>query len=340
MRNHGYARKRLSRTKIILLAIGVVLVYAGILLGVHFIGSQLESEEAPETVGSLKGRFEDNDLTLQVGSRTWMYRKQDLTNLLLIGVDWDDIDSESSGQYAGQADYLLLISIDRKNRAVNTLQIDRDTLTEIRIYGPFGDYTGLRRTQISLSHAYGITAKENCENTVWAVSHLLGDIPINGYLAMDMSSIAVLNDTLGGVTVTLEDDFTAVDSSMTKGSTITLHGQQAETYVRSRMLVGDGTNSARMRRQSNFIKLAESLMVEKMNDDLNFVGELFDALADHITTNIDRGWLINKAYECQPYDRPDTRNLAGSHAYGDDGFTEFTPDTDALNDTLTSLFFK
>ena len=213
-------------------------------------------------------------------------------------------------------------------------------MTDIRVYGPFGDYTGVRETQICLSHAYGATAEENCENTVWAVGRLLGNIPIDGYMALDMSGITALNDALGGVTVTLEEDFSSLDPQMVKGATITLRGKQAETFVRGRTGVGDGTNASRMQRQRTFIRSAEELLVQRMNEDMGYAGTLYDALAGHMTTNIERGWLINRAYECRDYRRPETKTLAGGHCIGADGFMEFHADKDALNALLTEMCFE
>lgn len=340
-KNHRHRRRRLSGAAIAVALVCAALAYAGVLLGIRTVGSRLERSDAPEPVGSLDGRFASDELTLRYADRTWTYRKRELTNLLLIGVDWAEMDSPAaSGRYAGQADFLLLLTFDKKNRTISTLQIDRDTMTDIRVYSPFGEYTGIRETQICLSHAYGATAAENCENTVWAASRLLGNIPVDGYLALDMSAITALNDALGGVTVTLEEDFSALDPQMVRGATIALQGKQAETFVRGRTGVGDGTNAARMKRQKAFMQKAGDLIAEGLERDSGFAGTLLDALSGHMTMNVTRGWLINKAYESSGYRRTETRTLAGTHALGADGFTEFRADTDALNDLLTASFFE
>ena len=338
--NHRHQHKRLSGTAIVIVLVCSALLYAGLLLGVQTIGNRLERRDAVESIGSLEGRFTSDALTMQYGGRTWTYRERELTNLLLIGVDWEKSENTVSGHYAGQADFLFLITIDRENKIVSTLQLDRDTMADIRVYGPLGDYTGIQKMQICLSHAYGKSDAQNCENTVWAVSRLLGGIPIDGYITLDISGITALNDALGGVTVTLEEDFSALDPEMTKGATLTLHGMQAETFVRSRMDVGDGTNASRMQRQRTFIRSAEELLVQRMNEDMNYAGTLYDTLAGHMTTNIERGWLINKAYECRDYRRPETKMLAGGHCIGTDGFMEFHADEDALNALLTEMLFE
>ena len=81
-------------------------------------------------------------------------------------------------------------------------------------------------------------------------------------------------------------------------------------------------------------------VVEGMNQDLDFVGTLFDSLSTYMTTDINRGWLINKAYDSRAYQRLDARIIAGSHRTGEDGFTEFWVDEDALNNLLTSIYFE
>ena len=172
--NHRHRRKRLSGTAIAAVLVCTALLYTGLLLGVQTIGNRLEQRDAVESIGSLEGRFTSEALTMQYGGRTWTYRERELTNLLLIGVDWEESENTVSGRYAGQADFLLLITIDRENKIVSTLQLDRDTMADIRVYGPLGDYTGIQKMQICLSHAYGKSDTQNCENTVWAVSRLLG----------------------------------------------------------------------------------------------------------------------------------------------------------------------
>ncbi len=380
MLNYGsHRRKRPSKSRIIALSAGAVVLYAGVLFGVRTIGNRLEQRDAAETVGSLDGRFTSAAPTMQYDGRTWTYRTHDLTNLLLIGVDWEEetedsdaaentesaetaeavgaeeaaetaeaagaaeaeeIEAADAGRYAGQADCLLLISIDQRNRTVSTLQLDRDTMTDIRIYGPFGDYTGLQEEQICLSHAYGTGEKENCDNTVWAVRHFLGGLPIDGYLSLDMSSIALINDALGGVTVTLEEDFSSFDPQMTAGSTLTLQGEQAEYYVRGRMGVGDGTNESRMERQRTFIRAAEELLMQRVNEDMDYVGTLYDALDGHMTTNLERSRLMEQCYACRDYERPDTVTPEGSHCIGTDGFVEFHADEQALSALLAESFYE
>ena len=336
---YRHKKKRLSTTAIISILILTVLVYAGILLGVKLVGSRLETSDTQETVGSLEGRFSStNRPTKEIGGKTLTYR--DLTNILLIGTDWDEDEPDNYRHYAGQSDFLLLLTIDKKNKTVSALHLDRDTVADVRTYGPFGDYTGAIQTQLCMAYSYGGTKEKNCENAVWSVSRLLGGLKIDGYVTMDMKSIALFNDALGGVTVTLEDDMSARDPAMVKGATVTLHGDMAEYFVRARKGVGDGLNTSRMRRQRQFMEAAEQLLLSGMREDMSFAGRVYDAMAGHIGTDLGRGWLINKAYECSSYSFSEIRTPVGEHLIGEEGYMEFHPDGEALESLITTLFYE
>ena len=121
-----------------------------------------------------------------------------------------------------------LIVIDSKNKTVRQLKIDRDTMAEVTVLGMLGNPVGTTQMQISLAHGFGDGKEESCGYARDAVSRLLQGENIDFYLAMSLDGISVLNDLAGGVTVTLEDDFSAIDPAMTKGTTLTLQGEQAD----------------------------------------------------------------------------------------------------------------
>lgn len=342
MRHHSRHRKKHSRRRTLIIGVMLLVLYVLILLAIHIVGNKLEHKNIPaEPVGSLAGRFEEDVLTYHYMNETWKYRKNDITNILMIGIDWAEIDQEQkSFRYKGQADFLQLVSIDKGRKSISTIHIDRDTLTPIQIYGPFGDYAGARETQVCLSHAYGSTEQQACENVVWAVSRLLGGIPIKGYIVMDIGGIAAVTDALGGVTVTLEDDFTHLDPAMVQGETLTLDGKQAERYVRSRLGVGAGTNVSRMQRQKSFAEAANLRMVDGMKSDMNYIGSVLDKISGHISTNLSRGFLINTAYSSRDYERTGIHSIFGIHEMDEVGFMGFTPDQDSLGELMTSFFFE
>ena len=290
--------------------------------------------------GDLTGRFEEPK-TLEKDGETYQYRRG-LTTILLMGIATRlGYDDERVGyRNGGQADFLRLLVIDPTADTLTQIGIDRDTMTPITILGVLGDRSGVRTAQVSLSHGFGDGGAQSCEFTVDAVSNLLLGTQIDFYIALDLDGISVLNDLVGGVEVTLEDDFSALDPTMTKGTTLTLHGDQAEYYVRSRMNIGIGTNEARMARQESYIAALSALTDERVHGNKDFVGELYDALEPYLTTNMTRGRLINEAWAARDHARGETVSLAGTHQVGSDGFMQFYIDETALEQTVLSQFYE
>lgn len=325
----------MTRERALVMTLLLVVLFAAALLGVRFLGEWLEPEPM-DVRGSLEGRFEPT-LMLEHNGQTYAHQELNYTTLLFIGVDKSSLGS-SNVRGGGQADFLLLMTIDRENKEVDLLQLDRDTITAVQVYGVFGNPAGSRDMQICLSYAFGTDPQKGCANTVRAVSDFLGGIPIDGYVALDLDGMSILNDALGGVTVTLTEDFSDLDPAMKAGETIRLQGKQAEYFLRTRKTVGDGTNAQRMNRQEVFIRNAATLLNERMSADANFVGTLMNLLRDHLVTGCDDVWLINQAYTALKYTRTEPARIAGEHCIGSDGFVEFHPDRDALMDYIVSTF--
>lgn len=316
----------------LLVAILFVLLYQG--------GRWLERRsEKPETRGDHTQRYA-YDNTIELDGVTYRQRK-DVTTILLMGIDTESENSAVRGyRNGGQADFLRLLVIDNTNESITQIQIDRDTMTPITVLGVLGNKSGVRTAQICLSHGFGDGRNQSCELTVEAVSNLLFGVPIDFYVAMNLDGISALNDMMGGVTVALEDDFSSLDPSMTQGTTLTLMGDQAEIYVRSRRTIGIGTNEARMARQDLYVTQLASLLYERIGEDKEFAGVLYDDLSPFLTTNLSRGRLINEAWAARDYERTVTVRPDGIYEVGADGFMQFYVDEAALQQIVVGLFYK
>ncbi len=317
----------------------LAVVLSAVLLAALYQGGRwLEGQSAkPETRGDHRQRHA-YDTLLEYEGESYCLRRN-LTTLLVMGIDRPS-DVESTGfRNGGQADFLRLIVIDHSNRRITQLAIDRDTMTPITILGVLGNRSRMRTAQISLSHGFGDGQAQSSQLTLEAVSNLLFHTPIDCYIAMNLDGISVLNDLVGGVTVTLKDDFSALDPAMTPGTTLTLKGEQAEIYVRSRMNIG-GTNEARMARQEEYLSQLVQRMDERQRNDREFVGALYDALDAYLVTNLSRGQMINEAWNAAEYERSALIQLKGTHQVGTDGFMQFHADEAFLQRTVVELFYE
>lgn len=322
------------RLKLILILIVAVLLVVAFFFALEWLVSRNAS---PETRGDHTQRYTFEDL-ITVGGQT--YRPRDLCTILLMGIDRKSDATASGFRNGGQADFLQLIIIDQAERKIHRLQIDRDTMTPITVLGVLGKKAGMRTAQISLSHGFGDGKAQSCEFTVEAVSNLLFGFPIDFYIAINMDGISVLNDLLGGVTVTLEDDFSALDPQMVAGATLTLMGKQAEYYVRGRMSIGVGTNEARMARQEKYIASLTDQLGSRISHSKDFIGEVYDEMGPYLLTNMSKGRLINEVWNAREYDRTPLIKPTGEHSIGADGFMQFHVNETELQQIIMSLQYK
>lgn len=93
---------------------------------------------------------------------------------------------------------------------------------------------GTRVMQIALSRAYGDGADLACLLASDAVTDLLGGLPVNGYASLNYGVLGILNDAVGGVTVTLDEDMTISGKEYKSGDAVTLEGDMTADYIRSR----------------------------------------------------------------------------------------------------------
>lgn len=327
-------RRRTAAQFGVLLGVLIVVLVVGYSVGRRLEARNVreERQEMSENFGLLPTRVFDG--------KTYL-RRPEVSTVLLLGVD-QHLDDENAGyRHGGQADFLMLLALDHKNRTIRQLQIDRDAMTDVTVVDIMGVPSGTRFLQICLAHAFGRNSEECCKNTVAAVQTLLDGEQIDLYMAAKLDSIAALNQALGGIRVTLPEDYSSLDPVMVKGATLTLTDKQAEILVRARRTIGDGSNAARMLRQRSFLSAAAAQLREKLAKDSEFAGTMFDAL-DAIAsyTNIQRGQMINEMNRAYNYDIQPVEQLAGEYRIGSDGFMEFHADKDAVSAWLIKALYE
>lgn len=263
--------------------------------------------------------------------------RKDLETILVMGLDKNER-SEMLEGYVNktQSDFLLLLVIDRENRSINSLQINRDIMTEITRLGVFGGSAGKYTAQIALAHAYGSGGSDSALNAVKAVSNFLGGVKIDHYMTFTMDSVALVNDMVGGVTVFIEDDFSEMDPSLVQGQEITLKGEQALHFVRGRSNVADGTNLNRMARQRQYMMgLYEKIMAAAAQDEA-FPEKLVKKLADAFDTDLSvyqLDSLFDTLLECK---MGEILTIEGENVRGE--FMEFYADPDSVARAVQTLF--
>lgn len=145
----------------------------------------------------------------------------DVVNVLVCGIDYEE------GRTHALTDMIMYVNFDVKNNKVNMLQIPRDT------------YVGGKSANGKIN---GVAAAEgeNGNLNISALGTLIKDmfqLPIDGYITIDMDSMKELVNYLGGVEVYVPRDMEYNGSKLTQGYQ-KLDGDAAEFFVRNRH--GDG----------------------------------------------------------------------------------------------------
>lgn len=265
--------------------------------------------------------------------------KDDIQTILVLGLDkFESADAESYNNDK-QADFLMLLVVDHKNSSCTALHINRDTMAEMNILGVAGDKVGTVEKQIALAHTYGNGKEVSCRNVADAVSKLLMNIQIDHYVSVTMDAVSVYNDYIGGVEVTVLDDFTGIDDTLVKGETVNLFGEHALNYVRTRYGLEDSTNERRMERQRQYLEALYGKTLACMNSDEDFIVNAGVKLSDYIVSDYSGNGLQYLAEKIAGYQFVEICELEGINIRGEEHM-EFYPDEDSIEETVVKLFYE
>ncbi len=273
------------------------------------------------------------------------YRYNDsIINLLLIGVDspGTPVKSETcGGDY--QADVIVIAALDTAGSKVTLIAVSRDTMCNIEVLDSDGTSLGFSTSQLALSYSNGDGSKLSCELCRDAVSDLFFGLQFHGYAAFYLDGIADLNDALGGVTVTVLDDYPFTKTSscwnMYPGAEVTLTGTQAQSYIRSRLDTVDG-NALRMQRQKQYMLSMISTAKQLVKQDPTSVFSLYGAVSDYIVTDLNIGSLAYLATSAAAMDfSGEILSVEGTSILGSGNHMELTADPDALSELILDVFY-
>jgi len=219
--------------------------------------------------------------------------------LLCMGVDRSGaMDEEKEPGSAGQADGLFLIAQDEVRNTLKILMIPRDTMTEITFRSADGNRQWQDITQLTVAFAYGNGKEGSCLNVVGAVEGLLGGFEIDHYIAADTNIISMLNDAVGGVTVTIPTKGMEVrDPAFVQGSRVTLLGSQAEAFVRFRDTGRDYSALDRMDQQQEYITQFFQAVKGRSRENSQIVPQLFELVQDYMVTDMGKEAYLKTAMD-------------------------------------------
>ncbi|MCC2164867.1 LCP family protein [Brotaphodocola catenula] len=280
------------------------------------------STDASGTPGSDPGsaNFEEAEMgdylvDLSQDMVTWngkTYRRNTyIHTILCLGIDrTDDMVGTREPGEAGQSDGIYLIAQDTVRNQIKILMIPRDTMTRIVITDKNNQELGTRVDHLNIAYGYGDGEKLSCDLAKRAVTNLLQGIPIDRYMAVDIVVLSKLNDAVGGVTVTIPTDgMEKRDPAFVKGTQVTLHGDQAEAFIRYRDIERDNSALFRMNQHKEYMEQFFKAVKQKSKEDSQIVTNMFDMIQDYMQTDMPKNEYMKIAID-----------VLGSGNLGDDNF--------------------
>lgn len=307
----------------------LVCVTAG--AGVFWMLQQQKESSSLPTASALEDSSENMDTVVYNGI-TYTYNDR-LNNVLFLGIDKeaDSVEGETVGRN-GQADCILLMIMDPDTRETKLLQISRDTMTDIDIYGITGSYLTTEHRQLALQYAFGESDARSCWLMKQAVSELLYSVPVSSAIALSVDGIGEITEAMGGVELTVPKDYTSVDPSFAQGAVLNLQGDMAEKYVRYRDITVTGSNNDRMERQDQFIQAMVKQMQKLSGTEFQ---RILDTADPYLTTDLSAGEFQDfRSYTISE----EIERVPGTAAPGPE-HEEFTVDDQQLYELILELFY-
>lgn len=332
-----YKGKKNKNTINVLLAVAILLVTLIILF---FLIQAKINEEVIENAGTAPHADLSDRFITYKGERYPI--KHNLSTVLLIGFDSfnDDLNRHVEGANRNRdlSDFLVVLLIDHNEKTITPLQLNRDTICEVPWLDERGAVGGYHTEHLAFAHTYGSGGEDSAENTVRTVRKLIFNAPIKEYVAFTMDAVPLMNDLVGGVTLTLTEDLTALDERYTEGTKITLLGEASLRYVRYRDMSG-GSNWYRMKRHQQYLHafIEATRTAAQSNPDLAM--DAFKLISPYLVTNMSVNNISAFVENLCEYTVCETLTPGGRAVPGEE-FYEFHVDEDSLWNCVYQAYCK
>ncbi len=272
-----------------------------------------------------------------------IYRyNEEILTFLFLGIDeMGEVRDAQNGIDGGQSDALFLLVLNPRTKEASVIGINRDTMTEIEVYAKSGIGLGTAVAQLCLQHGYGDGREQSCERSVAAVSKLFYNLPIHGYCSINMGAIPLLNDAVGGVTLTVMEDIINSQGRLKEGETVHLEGMDAYYYLHNRDTGSFNSAGRRLERQKQYLVAYVSAAKEKMKQDITLPVTLYSTLGKYMVTDVTVDEVSYLATQALGYDFNTDRiySLAGQTVEGEK-YEEFYVDEAALYELILEVFYE
>lgn len=336
-KTHNRLKRRL---KIAAIVVAVIAVLAGGAIGIVWAlmgqggAAMREAAQAEDLAVAEDASTEDEGQTVTYNGQTYRYN-ENIVSIVVIGTDlgW----STTAEGNAGQADAIMVVALDTETGSMRAIGIPRETMVDVDEHVGSA-FIGQDKMQLSLAYNFGDGYATSSENVVRAVSRILYNMPMTYYFTIQMDGVAVLNDAVGGVTVTPLASIPG--TRIQEGVPITLLGSNAQRYVQYRDTSYLESSSDRQARQTQYLQAFFSQALATAQGNPLSLVELYRAVQQYSTTNLGIGEFTFLASEVvhSGLSNLTVTTLQGTQQKGPQ-FVEFYPDEANVYQTVLDTFY-
>lgn len=339
---HHHRKSRHQRKKQKMLILGLAAAVAFVGLAATVVINKLKEQKNYHVTGANSVDVGAGYRYTEYNGKKYQYNNR-VTTLLYAGLDsFDELKQTATYGDKARADSIMLIVLDEVSKKMSVVAINRDTMMEVHRFSRNGDDLGVYVTHLGYAYTNGDGGEASCENLKTAVSTLFNNLPIDGYMVSNQTSIVMINDLVGGVTVTVpNDDLAAKYPELTTGNVVTLDESNVRAYVQQRDTAVDFSNDGRIERQKSFVLSFMDEFGAMVKEDASSVWDSLEACSDWMQTDITKNKYLSLA------DAFSNTNLTPDSYYileGEDQLgelhDEFYYDEDALQELIIKLFYR
>ena len=338
--HHRKSRHQRKKQKMLILGLAAAVIFVG--LAATVVVNKLKEQKNYHVTGTNSVDVGAGYRYTEYNGKKYQYNNR-VTTLLYAGLDsFDELKQTATYGDKARADSIMLIVLDEVSKKMSVVAINRDTMTEVHRFSRKGDDLGVYVTHLGYAYTNGDGGEASCENLKTAVSTLFNNLPIDGYMVSNQTSIVMINDLVGGVTVTVpNDDLAAKYPELTTGNVVTLDESNVRAYVQQRDTDVDFSNEGRIERQKSFVLSFMDEFGTMVKEDASSVWDSLEACSDWMQTDITKNKYLSLA------DAFSNTNLTPDSYYileGEDQLgelhDEFYYDEDALQELIIKLFYR
>ena len=248
------------------------------------LAEETEPEPTPEEDAVVENPEEEEQFDDNIDSYLTDKRAEvaNMRHLLLIGID------ARPGETTGRSDTMIIVTLDPDGNVIKLTSIMRDLYVEI---------PGRKNNRINATYVFG--GPELLMDTI----ELNFGVHIDHYIAVNFSMLGKLIDSIGGLTLTVENEYymrriNAVikqdnrvlgidrnDQLLTEPGEQLMTGKQAQAYARYRYGTADGDFGRTVRQREIITKIFEKLNQMTAIELMGLVVDNFDNVYTNLSVS-------------------------------------------------------